>query len=296
MRRKRLSGGWNPRVERRGFRIARNTVVVVLILVGGVLGILHNRLRARGKTDPIVATAQTVVVPTQIATARTQQGIVSTWRGWFGGVALERENQRLQRELSAQILETERLKAVDAENERFRKLLEFIAPKNPKPQVAEVIAWLPSSLEQTIMIARGSHNGVHRDQVVRVAEGLLGKIIEVGPVSATVRLLNDPNSSVGAVVGESKAFGILRGVEEAEGNLSRRYVLDLVHLDKLAVVKVGDSVITSGQGGVFPPGVPIGTVESLREDPSHLLKIARVKPYVPLPGDIREVLVLAAHP
>ena len=296
MRRKRLSGGWNPRVERRGFRIARNTVVALLILVGGALGFFHNRFQGRAQTDPIVGTAQTIAVPAQILTARTKQGVSSTWRGWFGGVALERENETLRHDLATQILERERLQGVDAENERLRLLLEFTSAKNPKPQVAEVIAWLPSSQEQTILIARGSRDGLRRDQVVRTAEGLLGKLVDVGPISSKVRLLNDADSAAGAVLSNGKVFGILRGVEESEGKLSHRYVLDMVHLDKQADIKVGDSVVTSGQGGVFPPGIPIGTVESIREDPSHLLKIARVTPYAPLPGAVREVLVLAGRP
>ena len=145
-------------------------------------------------------------------------------------------------------------------------------------------------------MARGSRDGLRRDQVVRTAEGLLGKLVDVGPISSKVRLLNDPDSAMGAVLSNGKVFGILRGVEESEGKFAHRYVLDMVHLDKQADIKVGDSVVTSGQGGVFPPGIPIGTVESVREDPSHLLKIARITPYAPLPGGVREVLVLAARP
>ena len=294
MRRKRLSGGWNPRVERRGFKIARGVVVGLLIVLGGAFGILHNRLQARERLDPLLGTAQTVALPAQVAAARTRNGVSSTWRGWFGGVALERENEQLQKQVASLKLEVEQLKNVDAENLRLRRITEIIATKNPKPQVAEVVAWLPSAQEQTIMIAQGTRQGVQRDQVVRTAEGLLGKIIEVGPLSAKVRLLVDPDSGVGAVVGAGKAFGILRGVEERQGKLIRRYHLELTHLDKLADVKPGDTIETSGQGGVFPPGIPIGTVESVQEDKTHLLKVAKVKPYAPQPGMVREVLVLAA--
>jgi rod shape-determining protein MreC len=115
-------------------------------------------------------------------------------------------------------------------------------------------------------------------------------------LSAKVRLLVDPESRLGAVVGGGKAFGILHGVEEGREKLSRRYRLELIHLDKQADVKPGDVVETSGQGGIFPIGIPIGTVESVEEDKTHLLKIARVKPYAPQPGLVREVLVLAANP
>ncbi|WP_309709946.1 rod shape-determining protein MreC [Armatimonas sp.] len=294
MGQKRLRGGWNPRVERRGLKVARGTVIGML-LVGAVgLGILNNRLTSQGKSNPIVSGTQAIALPAQVAAARTKQGVSSTWRGWFGGVALERENEALAQKVSALTLEVEKREAVEAENIRLRGLLDIVVTKNPRPQVAEVVAWLPSSLEQTVIIALGTRHGLHRDQVVRTAEGLLGKIIEVGPLSAKVRLLTDPDSGVGAVVGAGKAFGILKGVEEGQGKLKRRYNIELVHLDKMADVKPGDMVATSGQGGIFPPGIPIGIVESVREDQTHLVKIARIRPNAPQPGMVREVLVLAA--
>jgi rod shape-determining protein MreC len=128
--------------------------------------------------------------------------------------------------------------------------------------------------------------------VVRTAEGLLGKITDVGFFSAKVRLLTDTDSGVGATVAGGKAYGILRGVELGQGKLDRRHVLELVHVEREADIKPGDPVTTSGQGGIFPPGIPIGLVETVQEDATHLLKIARVKPYNPMPGMIREVLVL----
>ncbi|MCX6365768.1 MAG: rod shape-determining protein MreC [Armatimonadetes bacterium] len=294
MGQKRLRGGWNPRVERRGLKIARGTVVGMLVVGAVGLGVINNRLTSQGKPNPIISGTQTIVLPAQVVAARTKQGGSSTWHGWFGGVALERENQALAQKVSALALEVEKRKAVEAENIRLRGLLDIVATKNPKPQVAEVVAWLPSPLEQTVIIALGTRQGLHRDQVVRTAEGLLGKIIEVGPLSAKVRLLTDPDSGVGAVVGAGKAFGILKGIEEGDGKLKRRYSIDLVHLDKTADIKPGDTVATSGQGGVFPPGIPIGVVESVHEDQTHLVKIARIRPHAPQPGMVREVLVLAA--
>jgi rod shape-determining protein MreC len=210
-------------------------------------------------------------------------------------VALERENESLQDELAALKIETERLQGIEAENARLRSLLAFTASKSPKPLAAEVVAWLPSTLEQTITIARGSRDGVVRNQVVRTAEGLLGKITDVGPVSSRVRLLTDSDSGVGVTVSNGKAYGILRGAEEGRDRLNRRHVLELIHLDKDTSIAPGDPVLTSGQGGIFPPGIPVGTIESLREDSTHLMKVARVKPRSPMPGMIREVLILPSR-
>lgn len=296
MRRKRLGGGWNPGVERRGFRIARGTVVVGLVLLSVVVGVIHNRFQAQRKPDPVLSSAQAVALPAQVATARASQGMSASWRSLFRGQELLKENEQLRATLASRTLEAERLTVLEEENARLRAALAFRTAKTPKPQVAEVIAWLPTSLEQTLTIALGSRQGVKRDQVVRTPDGLLGKIVDVGLLSAKVRLLTDPDSGVGVTVAGGKAFGILRGVEERQGKLAHRYVLEIFHLDKSVPVAVGDPVTTSGQGGIFLPGIPVGTVESLRDDSTHLLKIARVKPHAPMPGMVREVLVLPLAP
>lgn len=262
-------------------------VLALLVGVGIAIGVLHNRLRAQKKTDPIIALSQSGAVPIQVASARTSNGLASWWAGMFHGKELETQNRRLQSELTLAQLEVERLKSVQAENARLRGLLPYVQNKVAPPLVAEVIAWLPTRLEQTITVGRGSRAGVSEGMAARTGVGLVGKVVEVGPFAAKVRLLIDTESKVGAVIARSKAYGILRGQEE-----QKKPYLELIYLDKNADVKVGDLVETSGHGGVFPPGIPIGTVESVTEDSTKLVKQARVKALAPQPGDLREVLLM----
>lgn len=292
MGRQRLVGGWNPRVDRRGLRLGPGVVIGGLLLIGVVVGITHNRLRAKGSADPLLGGVQAVTRPAQTTAAKVSQGANATWNGLFGGVALERENERLKAELSTAHLETETLRRQEAENVRLRSLLGFVEKAPVRPLIADVIAWVPSELEQTITLARGSRGGVHPGMAVRTGEGLVGKVIDAGPVTAKVRLLTDPDSGVGVQIVGTSAFGILKGVEEVEGAQMRRHVLEVIHLDRALDIKVGAEVRTSGHGGVFPPDIPVGKIESVREDSTHLLKIARVIPYAEQPGGIRQVLVL----
>jgi len=294
MGRRRLSGGWNPRVERRSPRFRATTLLVALLVVGVGVGIVHNRLRAQGRPDPLLGSLQAIARPAQTAVAGVRQGTSTTWKGLFGGVALERENQQLKTQLSAAQLELESLRRQEAENVRLRGLLGFVEHASHPPLVADVIAWVPSELEQTITLARGARAGVTIGMAVRTAEGLVGKVIDVGPLTAKVRLLTDPDSGVGVQILGTSAFGILKGVEEVEGLSTRRYALEVIHLDRSLDIKVGAEVRTSGHGGVFPPDIPIGKVVSVQDDPTHLLKIARVAPYADQPGGLRQVLLLPA--
>lgn len=292
MRRRRLAGGWNPGVERRGLRLSPGVVVGSLVVGGLVIGVVHNRLHGAGKPDPLVGALQATSVGPQVGAARVGQSSATLWKGIFQGPALAEENHRLKEERDLLRLEQEKARLLAAENLRLRALLGFADRKTPQPLAADVIAWLPSPFERTITLARGSRGGVVEGMAVRTTAGLVGKVIEVSPFTAKVRLLTDPDSGVGVRIAGAGAFGILRGVEEIVGAGARRAGMEVIHLEKDLKIEVGAAVFSSGHGGVFPPDVPVGTVESVREDSTHLLKIARVRPFAPMPGDLRQVLLL----
>lgn len=292
MGRKRLIGGWNPRVERRGIPLGPGMVLSLCLGVALVIGVVHNRLRSTGKTDPLVGGLQGLTIPAQTSAAKVSQGSQSLWSSAFHGASLERENQELKRQLDAMRLENENLGLAQAEIARLRGLLGFVERAPQKPLAADVIAWLPSEFEKTITLARGARGKVEEGMAVRTAEGLVGKVVEVGPWTSKVRLLTDADSGVGVRVLGSNAFGILKGIEDTTGGWGRASGAEINYLDRELVIKPGASVVTSGHGGVFPPDIPVGTVESVREDSTHLLKIARVKLKVPMPGDLRQVLIL----
>ena len=118
------------------------------------------------------------------------------------------------------------------------------------------------------MVNAGSENGVTRGQAAMTGEGLAGRVSEVGTRAARVLLITDLNSRVPVVVDGTRQRAILAGDNSARPSLRYR--------DADGMVRVGDRIITSGEGGVFPPGLPVGVVASVDGE------APRVEPYAAL--------------
>lgn len=264
-------------------------VLGVLVLLGMGAGIVNNRLRAGGRSSPFLAPVSSLLYPFQSASGRVQGWASANWNALFRGRELERENVGLRAENGALKQENEKLRNAQDEAERLRNLLHYeVAQKNEHSLVAPVIAWLPTRSYDTLTLGAGTRSGIRQKSIVRTPGGLVGQVVEAGPFSSQVLLLTDLQFGVGALVkrsGKTKSDGIVQGT--GRGRLLE--MVDLKHEDD--VVK-GDVVVSSGYGGVVPPGVPIGIVASVSEDATHYLKVARVQPFIPPPGDLREVLVV----
>ncbi len=265
-------------------------VLGILVVLGFGLGIVQNRLHASGRGSFFFGPLASLEYPFQSSGSRVQNWFSTNWNGLFRGRVILQENARLQAENDALRTENERLRIAESETARLRALLNYPVKSNANvPLVVPVVAWLPSRSMDTIMIGAGTRHGVRQKSIVRTPSGLVGQVIEAGPVSSQVLLLTDLQSGVGVLVkrkGKTKSGGIVQGT--GRGGLLE--VIDLKHEDD--VVK-GDTVVSSGYGGVVPPGIPIGVVVDVREDSTHYLKTARVLPNAATPGDLRDVLVLA---
>lgn len=139
--------------------------------------------------------------------------------------------------------------------ERLEGLLGLQSTYNLQSTAARIIGGSSDAWSQTVTIDKGSLDGFEIGMPVCNAYGLIGQITEVALSSSTVLLINDETSGVSAMVQSSRAQGMLRG--QADGSLRLEYVS--TDYD----VQVGDIVITSGLGGVFPKGLPLGTVSSV---------------------------------
>ena len=174
-----------------------------------------------------------------------------------------------QEDLTALREENERLVARNAELEeaeqtaaRLERLLGLQSVYNLQSTAARVISGSTDSWTTSVIIDKGTSSGLAVGMPVTDSNGAIGQIIECGLTTSTVRLLADENSSVSAMVQGSRAQGILRG--SADGALR----LTLVRSDQ--VVEEGDTVVTSGLGGVYPKGLPLGKVLSVERSASSL--------------------------
>lgn len=173
--------------------------------------------------------------------------------------------------------ENERLLAKNAELQeeaqaakRLQDLLGLQSSYSLQSTAARIISTSTDSWSRTVVIDRGSSSGLAIGMPVTNSSGAIGQIIECGPTSATVRLIADESSSVSALVQSSRAQGVLKG--SAGGTLH----LTLIATDQS--VSVGDSVVTSGLGGVYPKGLPLGRVLSVNKNDGDLYYTIVVEP------------------
>jgi rod shape-determining protein MreC len=279
-------GGANERG--RAAQAAPAVVLGVVVLLGAGIGVLHNRWSAKGKQDPALAGVRTAVYPFQAGAAKTTNAGRTAWSWVLPGKELTAENARLATENAALKAENERLRADSEEAARLRAALGLVQAKKDPPLAAAVVGLLPSPNFDTITVARGTRDGVKPQSVARTADGLVGIVSESSALTSQVTLLTDVNSGVSALVmrkGKQQGVGIVRGQ-------GRFKPLEIVYLKREDDVKPGDTVVSSGYGGVVPPGIPVGVVTAVRDEKQGFVKSATVEPAAPMPGSLREVFLV----
>lgn len=194
------------------------------------------------------------------------------------------------RELRERVAELEERRRVfddlERENAELRALLAIADRTELDTIAARVVALAPSNFEWTITIDVGSDDGVERDMPVIDGNGLVGRVIQVTGEASRVLLAIDPSFSAAARSARDGEVGVLDG---RGGD-----PMDFRLLDPAAVVEVGDAVTTSSyQGGVFPAGIPIGTVSQVAEGGSPLTREVQVNPYVDFTR-LQHVLVVSS--
>ncbi len=192
-------------------------------------------------------------------------------------VDLYQDNARLTEENKRLLHWQQAAIALADENAQLRGLLKLIPQSAVSFVSARVIASSGGAFLRNLMIDAGTENGVARGQAAVVGEGLVGRVYEVGARAARILLITDLNSRVPVIIERSRQRAILAG-DNSE-------LPSLWYLDPAAPLKVGDRIVTSGEGGVFPSGLPVGIVEAANSGSP------RVQPYVHL-GQVEYVRIV----
>ncbi|HDG68261.1 MAG TPA: rod shape-determining protein MreC [candidate division Zixibacteria bacterium] len=194
---------------------------------------------------------------------------------------------RAERELARAKLEIQSLTEAKIENQRLRRLLEFKENTDYDLVLAEVVGRKVGRFPSTVVIDRGSADGVARGMPVITPDGVVGKIKSAGVNSSVVQILLDPSIRISAIDQRSRVNGIVRSPDGVH------LVMEQVPVGE--DVAPGDRIVTSGYGGVFPPGLLIGYVSEVSEPEGSMFKKIEVQPAAKL-NRFEEVFVLVEIP
>jgi rod shape-determining protein MreC len=200
------------------------------------------------------------------------------------------ENERLKQQLATAQLELRNAQQATEENERLKGLLNLKEQTGYDRVPARVIARDSSVWFNTITIDRGSSSGIALNMPVVTGGGIVGRVIALSPWTAQVMLLTDDKAAAGAIVGQlggSGALGSVRGLGE-NGLVEMRYV------SGLQKVEVGDYILTTGQDGIYPPGLSIGEVVQVKTTSPTQSHEILIRPGAKL-DQLGEVAVLLYH-
>lgn len=234
------------------------------------------------------------------------QGLIYKPAGYIAGFfedignlkKLHQENERLKRTLSHYARDTARLNVLEAENERLKEALAFTERQRLAGKlvyrIARVVAFNQDGFNNVFKIDLGARDGIREEMAVVTIEGLVGRVIRVSEFSSNVIMLTDLNDqsmkSTGISVTSMEnpdSFGIIDSYDQETG------MLIMSKIKQEDPLRVGDTIITSGLGGVYPEGLVIGKVVSRAPGALGITHVAEIEPAANLHNPrLREVFVV----
>ncbi len=239
-------------------------ITVLLMIIVSTVGRSHFNVPQKFGMD-VVGKGQYVVT-------RILGGVGNVWNSYINLIYVRRENKVLREELDRAISTNQEYREAMAENMRLRKLLKVKESLTPPTLTAQIIGRDPSLWFRTLTIDRGTSDGIEKGMPVITVEGVVGQILETSRSISKVLLAHDPNSAVNALIQKNRVQGIVKG--EGSQSYTMRYIL------KNADVEEGDLIVTSGLGGSFPKGIPVGSVSSVTKTKRGMFQHITVTPAV----------------
>lgn len=193
---------------------------------------------------------------------------------------LRKEKEELETRLRIMAVEFEE---ISRENERLREFLALKKRSKRQLMLAQVVGRDISNWSKTILINRGTNDGVGKGMIVISNSALAGKVIETGADISRVILLTDPESCVGCLIQGTRQAGLVHGT--AGGRILMRYI------DPEAEIEKGQMVVTSGFGGTYPKGLAVGKIDKIKQGGPDIYQNAWILPEVDF-SRLEEVLVI----
>ena len=236
---------------------------------------------------------QTFASPLQNASSKVSGATGGFFQDIWNFRRTAHENEQLKERLAQTETALNAARQAETENERLKSLLNLKEQTSIESVPARVIARDPSIWFNTITIDRGSSSGVTVNMPVVTGGGIVGRVITVTPFASQVMLITDEKAGAGAVVGQlgqSGALGSVRGRADLGVSL-----LEMRYVSGLENVEVGDNIMTTGQDGIYPPGLNVGKVVDLKKGSGTQAHQILIQPGAQL-DHLEEVAVLLYHP
>lgn len=247
------------------------------------LFVISSNLGRRRSWNPAEQLIVEIVAPIQDFIKETVRVTEELWLKYFGLINAHNENIHLKGEIDALRMENSRYRELLATHQRLQKLLQFKQTTGQPVLAAQVIGRDPTGWFRSVIIDKGQRAGLKINMPVVNAKGVVGRLVSVSHNYANVLLVIDQNSAVDSIVQRSRDNGIVKGLSSKVCSLD--YVL------KTSDVVIGDMVVTSGLGRVFPKGIPVGEVIEVKDLPGELFKDVKVRPMVDF-SKLEELLVV----
>ncbi len=256
--------------------------VGVALFIAIIFTVIAMSSRDKLSVNGIKRVTFSITSPFFKATTNTIHFTRGIWDTYFMAVRAVQENIELNKQLGEALEIKNRYTELELENIRLKKFVNFTSLAHTYT-AARIIARDPSPWFQTVMIDKGLEDGLRKGSPAMVSEGIVGQVIEVSKNFSRILLITDRNSSVDALIQNSRVRGIVKG--NNEDNCSFVYTL------RKDEVKEGETIVSSGLDQVFPKGLMIGRVLKVTKDQTHLFQDITIETSVDF-EKIEEVLVL----
>ncbi len=217
------------------------------------------------------------------AVAGIHDRVTGVWGQYVALQGVEEDNRHLRREVDLLKEQNAQLRESAAATDRLAALLEFKKQALPTLIAAQVIGRDTGNWYKTIILNKGTSDGLQSDQGVITPAGVVGRIVKTTSSTSVVLLVTDPNNAIAGLIQRTRDEGIVEGTTHGAARLK--------YIPLLSGARPGDRVVTSGLVGGFPRGLAIGTITRIDKEDEVLFQSAEISPEVD-PNRVEEVLVI----
>lgn len=264
-----------------------NTVIALLVLVTVFVVSFSSYYKSPEKTGIFKKMILEVAVPLGSMFNSALGAVGTQWKQYVLLVGIREKNRELEKEVASLVQEVNTCREMSLECIRLRNLMDMRTRLACSSVAARVIGKDRSSVFQTVLINKGSTDGIESGFPVVGSGGVAGRIIDVSWNVSKILLLVDYNSNIDALIQRNRSQGVLQGAGSRG--------CELKYVQRSDDIRKGDVVISSGLAGVFPKGLLLGTVADIEKKEASLFQRVLVKPILDVTR-LEEVLVIVKRP